>query len=184
MEKIRGKQAPYILNAIDTATALVIAQLPIAEKENEIVAIPKLLELLNIKGSLVTIDAIGTAKSVMDTIRNKEADYLLTVKKGNPLTYQETEEMFRELEKEKEAGHSGKAAVYEKQLASYDVCKTSEKNRSRMEYRVMQVCHNTDLITMCKKQKEIKTIGWLEQVRIPRDGISNRGICTPSSSAI
>lgn len=90
MEKIRGKQAPYILNAIDTATALVIAQLPIAEKENEIVTIPKLLELLNIKGSLVTIDAIGTAKSVMDTIRNKEADYLLTVKKGNPLTYQET----------------------------------------------------------------------------------------------
>ena len=108
MEKIRGKQAPYILNVIDTATALAIAQLPIEEKENEIVAIPKLLELLNIKGSLVTIDAIGTAKSVMDTIRNKEADYLLTVKKGNPLTYQETEEMFRELEKEKRTGHFGK----------------------------------------------------------------------------
>ena len=180
MEKIRGKQAPYILNAIDTATALVIAQLPIAEKENEIVAIPKLLELLNIKGSLVTIDAIGTAKSVMDTIRNKEADYLLTVKKGNPLTYQETEEMFRELEKEKKAGHSGKAAVYEKQLASYDVCKTSEKNRSRMEYRVMQVCHNTDLITMCKKQKEIKTIGWLEQVRIPMEKDKDGKDITPA----
>lgn len=54
-EKIRNRQAPYILNAIDTATALVIAQLPITEKGNEITAIPKLLKLLNIQGSLVTI---------------------------------------------------------------------------------------------------------------------------------
>lgn len=132
-EKIKNKQAPYILNAIDTATALVIAQLLVAEKGNEITAVPGLLELLNIQGSLVTIDAMGTAKTVMDTICEKEADYLLTVKKGNPLTYQETEEMFRELEKESRTGHPGKAAVYEKQLASYDVCKTSERNRSRME---------------------------------------------------
>ena len=44
------------LNAIDTATALVIAQLPIAEKENEITAIQKLLKLLNIQESLVTND--------------------------------------------------------------------------------------------------------------------------------
>lgn len=70
-EKIRNRQPPYILNAIDTATALVIAQLPIAEKENEITAIPKLLKLLNIQGSLITIDAIGTAQSVMDTIKEK-----------------------------------------------------------------------------------------------------------------
>lgn len=169
MEKIKNKQAPYILNAIDTATALVIAQLPIAEKENEITAIPRLLELLNIQGSLVTIDAIGTAQSVMNTIHEKGADYLLTVKKGNPLTYQETEEMFAELGKEREriAAHPRKAVTYEKQLASYEVFKTNERNRSRMEYRTMQICHNTDMITICKKQNEIKTIGWLEQVRIP-----------------
>ena len=150
MEKIKDRQAPYILNAIDTATALVIAQLPIAEKENEIPAIPKLLDLLNIQGSLITIDAIGTAQPVMDTIRKKGADYLLTVKKGNPLTYQETEEMFRELAKEKKqvTAHPEKTAVYEKQLASYEVFKTSEKNRSRMEYRTMQICHDTELITL------------------------------------
>lgn len=81
---------------------------------------------------------------------------------------------FRELEKESRTGHPGEAAVYEKQLASYNVCKTSERNRSHMEYRTMQTCHNTDLITLCKNQREIKTVGWLEQVRIPmekdRDG--------------
>lgn len=179
-EKIRNRQAPYILNAIDTATALVIAQLPITEKGNEITAIPKLLKLLNIQGSLVTIDAIGTTQSVMDTINEKEADYLLTVKKGNPLTYRETKEMFAELGKERISAHPNQTVIYEKQMDSYDVFKTSERNRSRMEYRTMQICHNTDLITLCKKQKEIKTVGWLEQVRIAMEKDKDGKDITPA----
>lgn len=181
MEKIKNKKTPYILNVIDTATALVIAQLPIAEKENEITAIPRLLELLNIKGSLVTIDAIGTAQPIMDAIQKKEADYLLTVKKGNPLTYQETEAMFEELAKEKKQmdDNSKQPGIYGKQLATYDVAKTSEKNRSRMEYRTMQICHDTDMITLCQKQKEIKTVGWLEQVRIPMEKDKEGNDITP-----
>ena len=181
-EKIRNRKTPYILNAIDTATALVIAQLPIAEKENEITAIPKLLKLLNIQESLVTIDAIGTVQSVIDTINEKEADYLLTVKKGNPLTYQETKEMFAELGKENKriTAHPGQTVTYEKQMDSYDVFKTIEKNRSRMEYRTMQICHNTDLITICKKQKEIKTAGWLEQIRIPMEKDKDGNDITPA----
>lgn len=181
-EKIRNRKAPYILNVIDTATALVIAQLPIAEKENEITAIPKLLKLLNIQESLVTIDAVGTVQSVIDTINEKEADYLLTVKKGNPLTYQETKEMFAELGKENEriTAHPDQTVTYEKQMDSYDVFKTIEKNRSRMEYRTMQICHNTDLITLCKKQKEIKTVGWLEQIRIPMEKDKDGKDITPA----
>ena len=181
-EKIRNRKTPYILNVIDTATALVIAQLPIAEKENEITAIPKLLKLLNIQESPVTIDAIGTVQSVIDTINEKEADYLLTVKKGNPLTYQETKEMFAELGKENKriTAHPGQTVTYEKQMDSYDVFKTIEKNRSRMEYRTMQICHNTDLITLCKKQKEIKTVGWLEQVRIPMEKDKDGKDITPA----
>lgn len=181
-EKIRNRKTPYILNVIDTATALVIAQLPIAEKENEITAIPKLLKLLNIQESLVTIDAVGTVQSVIDTINEKEADYLLTVKKGNPLTYQETKEMFAELGKENEriTAHPGQTVTYEKQMDSYDVFKTIEKNRSRMEYRTMQICHNTDLITLCKKQKEIKTAGWLEQIRIPMEKDKDGKDITPA----
>lgn len=181
-EKIRNRKTPYILNVIDTATALVIAQLPIAEKENEITAIPKLLKLLNIQESLVTIDAVGTVQSVIDAINEKEADYLLTVKKGNPLTYQETKEMFAELGKENEriTAHPGQTVTYEKQMDSYDVFKTIEKNRSRMEYRTMQICHNTDLITLCKKQKEIKTVGWLEQIRIPMEKDKDGKDITPA----
>ena len=118
----------------------------------------------------------------MDAIRENEADYLLTVKKGNPLTCQETEELFAELKKEQEqlTEHPEKAAACEKQLASYEVFKTSEKNRSRMEYRTMQICHDTELITLCRKQSEIKTVGWLEQVRIPMEKDKEENDITPS----
>jgi predicted transposase YbfD/YdcC len=166
-EKIKGKKTPYILNAIDTATALVIAQLPIGEKENEMTAIPKLLNLLNINGSTVTIDAIGTTSNIMDAIKIKEADYLLTVKKSSPITYQELEEIFKE------------SKAVQKQMDTYDVCKTSEKNRSRMEYRTVQTCRNTELVNLCKKREEIKTIAWLEQVRIPMEKDQDGNDITP-----
>lgn len=166
-EKIKGKKTPYILNAIDTATALVIAQLPIGEKENEKTAIPKLLNLLEINGSTVTIDAIGTTSNIMDAIKIKEADYLLTVKKSSPLTYQELEEIFKE------------SKAVQKQMDTYDICKTSEKNRSRMEYRTVQSCRNTELVNLCKKRKEIKTVAWLEQVRIPMEKDQDGNDITP-----
>ena len=106
----------------------------------------------------------------------------MTVKKGNPLTYQETKEMFAELGKENErmTAHPDQTVTYEKQMDSYDVFKTIEKNRDRMEYRTMQICHNTDLITLCKKQKEIKTVGWLEQIRIPMEKDKDGKDITPA----
>jgi predicted transposase YbfD/YdcC len=166
-EKIKGKKTPYILNAIDTATALVIAQLPIGEKENEMTAIPKLLNLLNINGSTITIDAVGTTSNIMDAIMMNEADYILTVKKNSPLTYQELAEIFKGEKTEQE------------QLDTYDVCKTSEKNRSRMEYRTVQTCRNTELVNLCKKREEIKTVAWLEQVRIPMEKDQDGNDITP-----
>lgn len=85
--------------------------------------------------------------------------------------------MFTELKTEKEqlAVHSDKAVTYEKQMETYEVYKTSEKNRSRMEYRTIQTCQNTEMITLCKTQSEIQTVAWLEQVRIPmeKDGEGN-----------
>ena len=180
-ERIKDGKTPYILNAIDIATTLVIGQIPVGEKTNEITAIPKLLELLNIRESTVTIDAIGTTSNIMNTIRANGAEYLLTVKKGNPLTYQEMQEMFTELKAENEqlSEHADKAVIYEKQMETYEVYKTSEKNRSRMEYRTIQTCQNTEMITLCKTQNEIQTVAWLEQVRIPMEKDSEGNDITP-----
>lgn len=63
-ERIKDGNTPYILNAIEAATNLVAAQLAIDTKENEQAAIPRLLDLLSLKDSLVTIDAAGTTTDI------------------------------------------------------------------------------------------------------------------------
>lgn len=170
-EKIKGGKTPYILNAIDVLTGLVIAQLPIGEKENEKTAIPKLLKLLNIENSMITIDAAGTTQTIMDEIHSRGGGFLLTVKKSSPLTYKELQETFDILDKEnsRKKKDPGYVSGYEEFLDTYEVFEKNEKNRSRMEYRTMETCHNTSILTMTKNTPCIKTIGWLRQVRIPME---------------
>lgn len=59
---------------------LVLAQVKVDRKSNEITAIPQLLELLDIKGCIITIDAMGTQKSIASQIIQQQADYVLTLK--------------------------------------------------------------------------------------------------------
>jgi len=59
---------------------LVLGQVKVNEKSNEITAIPKLLEVLSLKNSIVTIDAMGCQTAIVEKIIEKEADYVLAVK--------------------------------------------------------------------------------------------------------
>ncbi|MCI9155140.1 MAG: ISAs1 family transposase [Ruminococcus sp.] len=68
--KVRDEKTPYILNAIDVASKLVIGQLVIQGKTNEMTAIPELMELLEIKGSTITIDAIGATGNILNAIHD------------------------------------------------------------------------------------------------------------------
>ena len=180
-ERIKDAKTPYVLNAIDTITGLVIAQLPIGEKENEKTAIPKLLELLKLNESVVTIDAAGTTKPIIDAIENKGGHFLLTVKKSNPLTYQELKSAFEILEKEarKENGDKRYDSLNQEMLQTYERCDKKEKNRGRIEHRTMSVCKNTRSITLAEDIPCIKTIGWLRQVRIPIEKDSEGNDITP-----
>ncbi len=71
-----------MVSAFAANNGVVLGQIKTAEKSNEITAIPALLDLLDIKGSIVTIDAMGCQKEIAKKIRNKEADYVIAVK-GN-----------------------------------------------------------------------------------------------------
>ena len=84
MEKVKDFRAPMVLNAVDAATGLVLAQMPIQNKDCEIRAIPELLKLLDIKGSTVTTDAIGTQTQIMEQILSQEGHFVLMVKKNQP----------------------------------------------------------------------------------------------------
>lgn len=80
--KSRGKCAIHMVSAFAARQRLVLGQVKVAEKSNEIVAIPKLLDMLAIEGAVVTIDAMGCQRDIAQKIVDKNADYILALK-GN-----------------------------------------------------------------------------------------------------
>ena len=100
--KVKGKRAPMLLNIVEAATGLVLAHLPIPDKESEIPSIPELLKYLDIQGSIITTDALGTQTSVMEQILSQEGHFVMMVKKNQPNSYEEIDRMFRAMEEDRE----------------------------------------------------------------------------------
>lgn len=90
----KGAKAPiHMVSAFAARQRLVLGQVKVEEKSNEIVAIPKLLDMLAIEGAIVTIDAMGCQRDIAQKILDKKADYVLALK-GNQGTLREDVEVF------------------------------------------------------------------------------------------
>jgi predicted transposase YbfD/YdcC len=90
----KGAKAPiHMVSAFAARQRLVLGQVKVAEKSNEIVAIPNLLEMLEIEGAIVTIDAMGCQRDIAEKILKKKADYVLALK-GNQGALREDVEVF------------------------------------------------------------------------------------------
>lgn len=83
-----GKKAIHMVSAFASGQGLTLGQLKTAEKSNEITAIPELLSMLDVKGSIVTIDSMGCQTAIAKTITEQGADYVLALK-GNHKKLQE-----------------------------------------------------------------------------------------------
>ena len=92
-DKRGAKAAIHMISAFAARQRLVLGQVKEAEKSNEIVAIPKLLEMIAIEGAIVTIDAIGCQRDIARTIIDKKADYVLALK-GNQGSLRDDVELF------------------------------------------------------------------------------------------
>ena len=88
-----GKGAIHMVSAFAARQRLVLGQVKVAEKSNEIVAIPKLLDMMAIEGAIVTIDAMGCQRDIAQKIVDKKADYVLALK-GNQGSLREDVEVF------------------------------------------------------------------------------------------
>lgn len=97
----KGKNLVHIVNAMACNTGITLAQIEVAEKECEINAIPKLLEYLDIKKSIVTMDAFGSQKFVSEIIRSKNAHYIFAIKSNRKFLYQALKTRFEEAEENK-----------------------------------------------------------------------------------
>src|ERR1700732_1095251 len=90
----KGAKAPiHMVSAFAARQRLVLGQVKVAEKTNEIVAIPALLDMMGIEGAIVTIDAMGCQRQIAEKIVDKKADYVLALK-GNQGTLREDVEVF------------------------------------------------------------------------------------------
>jgi len=84
----------HLVSAWAAANHLSLGQVAVDGKSNEITAIPRLLDILDVEGALVTIDAMGCQKDIAAAIRAKKGDYLLTVKDNQPTLLEDIQQCF------------------------------------------------------------------------------------------
>ena len=132
-DKRKGLKALHTLSAYATNARLVLGQLSVSEKSNEITAIPELLDQLaetgQLEGALVTIDAIGCQAAIADKIVDKKADYLLALRDNQPTLAADVADYF----------HTAPA----EELVSKT---TVEKGHGRIETRTYTASANVDWI--------------------------------------
>lgn len=122
-EKANGRAAINLVSAWATANQLVLGQVKVDENSNEITAIPRLLQMLDLTGCLVTIDAIGTQTEIARQIVEQGGAYLLAVKENQGHLYDDLEYLFQ-LERQQDFRQS--PFTYAKQV---------NKNHGRLEIR-------------------------------------------------
>src|SRR5699024_207424 len=118
----KNQKANHIVSAWSKEDGYCLGQKAVRAKSNEITAIPELLEKIQIKGQVVTIDAMGTQTAIAEKIRKKRAEYVLALKKNQGILYEEVSLYFDKEEKERI-----------KQEGNYK--KTIEKAHGQLEIR-------------------------------------------------
>lgn len=153
----KDKAAIHMVSAFSTANnGVVLGQIKTEDKSNEITAIPELLKLLDLYGCLVTIDAMGCQKKIAQTVREKGADYLLSVKENQPRLAAAFEEAFP---MNVIANYPGDSYV------------TVEKNRGREESRYHVVSDVTpEFQELSYEWPDLKTVGVVLSFRHEGEG--------------
>lgn len=119
----KNKRPLHVVSAFSYEYGLVMGQIACEEKSNEITAIPKLLDMLEINGCIVTIDAMGTQKDIAEKIVTKNADYILVLKENQKSLYRDVKLYLDDIRNDKDV------------INSENYHKISEKGHGRIETR-------------------------------------------------
>ena len=157
-DKAGGKSAIHILNAFASESRIALGQIKVNAKSNEITAIPELLKLLSIKGTIVTIDAIGCQKKIAQDTTEKGADYILALKKNQGELYEQVNDFFTLEEK-----NSFRDIEY-----SYHQ-EEPEKGHGRIEKRECWVVSNINWINKKDDWQGLTSIVMVRATRIIAD---------------
>lgn len=164
---LRGSSAPtkklgplHIVSAWASENHLLLGQVAVDGKSNEITAIPELLELLDLHGALVTIDAMGCQKAIAQKIIDGGGDYVLTVKDNQENLLADIQQALIEACEQDFAGRK------------HDTYETRERGHGREEYRCYTVLHSTAGIRNAAAWTGLTTIGMCYSMRTIGDKIS------------
>jgi predicted transposase YbfD/YdcC len=151
-----GKEAIRMVSAWATENKLVLGQVKVDSKSNEITAIPALLEVLELKGCIVTIDAIGTQKEIAEAIIAKEADYVLPVKENQRNLYDEVEATFDE------------ALQINFEHVPHDTFRTVDKGHGRLEVRQCWAISRDDYLNALGERSSWRNLNTIGMIRSER----------------
>ena len=160
-QKKGGRAAIHMVSAFAARQRLVLGQVKVAEKSNEIIAIPKLLDMLAIEGAIVTIDAMGCQREIAQRIIDKKADYVLALK-GNQGTLREDVELL---------ATEQKANGFKDTTISRD--ETVDGDHGRIETRTTTVIHDVGWLQKRHDWPGLKSIVVVESTREIGDKIEH-----------
>ncbi len=153
----RGRGPIHLVNVWAARNQLVLGQLKVADKSNEITALPPLLRALELTGCIVTIDAIGCQKQVVKEIHEADADYVLALKGNQTLLHAEVKEFLDD------------ALQRHFQGVPHEFTQTVDKDHGRLETRRYWITEQIGWLADRDQWEALRSVGMVESVR-ERDG--------------
>ena len=155
----RGKKAIHLLNAWSVENGICIGHRKVDDKSNEITAIPELMELLDLKGAIITADALNTQKTIAAKAIKLGADYVLPVKGNHKGLLEDIELLFQDAQKQEFKG------------VDADQYETLEKSRNRVEKRAYYSIDASDLPDK-EKWPGLESLGMVIRERTVKEKLS------------
>lgn len=152
-----GKAAIDMVSAWACANRLVLGQVKVDDKSNEITAIPQLLQALEVAGCIVTIDAIGCQTEIAEAIIDKEADYVLSLKENQGRLFEDVHLLFQDLEQSQYKAYA------------FDYAESTNKDHGRIEIRECWTISDPEVLCHlrgCENWKNLVTVSRIRSQRL------------------
>lgn len=155
--KSLGNRATHVVTAFASELKLVLGQLAIDKKSNEITAIPELLKRFGVKGRIITIDAMGTQTQIAETIVHEGGDYVLALKNNQKMLYEDVSYYLEQEILPQKKSELKKAGLY---------AKSTEKGHGRIETRECYLCDNISWLEQRKDWASMAGAGWIASMKM------------------
>ncbi|MEA5453084.1 ISAs1 family transposase [Leptolyngbya sp. CCNP1308] len=149
----QGKGAIHMVSAWAAENRLVLGQVKVDEKSNEITAIPELLKVLALNGCIVTLDAMGTQKTIAKQIIDQGADYILSLKGNHEGLYEDVQQIFTW------------ARQQHFKNIPHEVYQTIDKGHGRLEIRRHWLLDSVEHLVDADQWAGLKRVGLIESER-------------------